>query len=102
MEKLEGNTPLSDEFDNWAPGQPASWDEAPTLIYQVLAGRVFTLKTWPDGSSARGEVTLEVLEDLTGEKITREGFYNALGEFQGAVYEDETAWARGEDPEMTE
>lgn len=68
---------------SFAPGVPEG--EVPVLRYQVLAGRVFTLKRWPDGSTARGEVDLAHLEALSGGPVTREGWYDALGGYAGPL-----------------
>jgi hypothetical protein len=66
---------------SFAPG--LSDDNAPTLRYQALHGRVYTLQAWPDGSTARGEVELAHLEALAGGPV-KEGWYSALGEWVGA------------------
>lgn len=99
--QLEGNTPLSDlSGDNWAPGQPLDWADAPSLTYQVLAGQVFTTLRSKDGSVARGTTTLQALADLTGAPISKEGFYNSEGNFLGAQWRDEEAWNQGPEPTL--
>jgi hypothetical protein len=72
------------EKENWLPGMPADPDKIPQLRYQVIGGRVYSLQKWRDGSSARGEIGLDVLERLRGKPVTREGWYDALGEWIGA------------------
>lgn len=52
-----------------------------TLRFQLVEGQVFTLKTWPDGSTARGSITVQQLEDMLGKKDLPEGFYDVLGTF---------------------
>ncbi|UGL62726.1 hypothetical protein [Xanthomonas phage FMYAK-P1] len=83
---------MADEFEagpewegkmDFAPGVPEDPDAVPELFYQVLLGRVYTLTRWKDGSTGRGEVQLADLEALAGGPITREGWYDALGKYQG-------------------
>jgi hypothetical protein len=64
-------------------GLPSDLSQLPTLRYQALQGRVFTLQVWPDGSTVRGEVEVTHLEGLAGGGI-KEGWYDALGNFLGA------------------
>lgn len=66
----------------FAPGVPEKEDAGPMLRYQALLGRVYMLQTWPNGSSARGEIPLAQLEALAGGPV-KEGWYNALGEWLG-------------------
>ena len=68
----------------FAPGVPDDPDAIPERLYQVLLGRVYTLTRWKDGSTARGEVALADLEAVAGGAITKEGWYNALGKYQGS------------------
>lgn len=76
--------PYWEEKTAFAPGVPEDPDAIPTLVYQVLFGRVYTRLTWKNGSVSRGEVELADLENLAGKPITKEGWYNALGEYLGA------------------
>lgn len=69
---------------SWAPGVPDDPDAIPELLYQVILGRVHTLTRWKDGSTSRGEVTLQDLEALAGQAITKEGWYDALGKYLGS------------------
>lgn len=64
-------------------GMPEDLDNLPRTYYQALLGNVYTLTRWPDGSTARGEVPLGVLEALIGEGV-REGWYDVVGTFLGA------------------
>lgn len=75
-EEWEGKT-------SFAPGVPEDPAARPELWYQVLAGQVFTLMRWTDGSTARGSVDLGTLEDVAGAPIVREGWYDALGQYVG-------------------
>ncbi len=68
---------------SFAPGVSDDPAARPELWYQVLAGQVFTLMRWADGSTARGQVDLATLEDVAGGPITREGWYDALGTYAG-------------------
>lgn len=79
-----------DDAKRWAEktehaiGMPSDPDAIPTRRYQVLHGSVFTLVVWKDGSTARGQVDLEVMQDLVGKDVAlREGWYDALGNFLG-------------------
>jgi hypothetical protein len=82
--QLDGEEPpdVGDKYD-WAPGVPLDTSNLPRLFYQALLGRVFTLQRWPDGSTARGEVSLAELEALVGGTV-REGWYDAAGIYRGA------------------
>lgn len=76
--------PVRDRIDsNWAPGMPDDPGLLPTTMYQALAGRVYTLVTWPDESTARGEVPIEQLEDMVGRGNVREGWYSISGDYLG-------------------
>jgi len=70
--------------EDWLPGMPSSPAQIPELRYQVLGGRVYTKTRWADGSTARGEVELVVLDRLRGEPTTREGWYGAAGNYLGS------------------
>lgn len=69
---------------DFAPGVPEDPASIPVLHYQVLAGKVFTLMRWPDGSTARGETSIETLARLAGGPVAKEGWYNVLGKYLGA------------------
>lgn len=71
------------KFDDFAPGMPEDDDQIPTLVYQVIEGRVYTLMKWPNGSTARGEATLEALQRLHG-AAPKAGWYSASGKFLGS------------------
>ena len=75
------------EKTDFAPGvlleAPAS-----VLRYQALLGNVYTLETWEDGSTARGEVPLAHLEALSGAPV-REGWYDAAGKYLGPTLDAE-------------
>ncbi len=74
--------------EDWLPGMPEDLDSIPELRYQVIGGRVYSIKRWRDGSSARGETDLDTLAALAGKAITREGWYDALGAYVG----DDPKW----------
>lgn len=78
------NKNLEAKMEQFIPGMPEDPASAPSLYYQVLLGRVYTLWTAPNESTARGEITLEQFETLRGEKVTREGWYSASGDYVGA------------------
>lgn len=69
---------------SFAPGVPDDPDAIPERFYQVLLGRVYTLTRWKSGSTVRGEITLEELEALAGQAITKEGWYDALAKYLGS------------------
>lgn len=71
----------------FAPGVPDDPAQAPVTMYQVLHGRVFTLMRCPDESASRGEIALAELERRVGGPV-KEGWYDALGEYLGAVPPD--------------
>ncbi|WP_159017266.1 hypothetical protein [Cognatiluteimonas profundi] len=68
---------------DFAPGMPVDISQLPTLHYQAIEGRVFTLLRFPNESVAHGEVPLSQLEDLVGAPI-EEGWYSASGAYLGA------------------
>lgn len=77
--------PVRDRIDSdWAPGVPDDPSLLPTTVYQALAGRVYTLVTWPDESTVHGEVPIEQLEDLLDGKPVVEGWYSISGVYLGA------------------
>ena len=76
--------PVRDRIDSdWAPGMPDDPGLLPTTLYQALAGRVYTLVTWSDGSTVHGEVPLQQLEDIVGKGNVREGWYSISGFYLG-------------------
>ena len=76
--------PVMDRIDSdWAPGLPDDPGLLPTTLYQNLAGRVYTLVTWPDESTVRGEVPLEQLRDKLDGRPLLEGWYSICGEYLG-------------------
>jgi hypothetical protein len=68
---------------DFVPGMPVDLSQLPTLHYQVIAGRVFTLLRFPSESVSHGEVPLSQLEDLVGGQI-EDGWYSASGSYIGA------------------
>ena len=64
-------------------GMPDDLSHLPTLHYQLIQGRVFTLQQWPDESVSRGEVSLQQLVNLT-EQPLEDGWYSASGTYLGA------------------
>lgn len=64
----------------FAPGI-AEGTDVPDLRFQVLHGRVYTLQVWADGSTARGEMTLDELEAHLGREIKQEGWYDHEGTY---------------------
>lgn len=77
------NRNLQAKMDQFAPGMPEDTTGLPTLLYQVLEGRVHTLLTFPDGSSSHGEVALADLEAVVGGAVERDGWYTASGAYLG-------------------
>jgi hypothetical protein len=71
------------KFDDFLPGMPDDLTQIPTLVYQVIEGRVFTLMKWANGSTARGETTLEALQRLHG-AAPKAGWYSASGKYLGS------------------
>lgn len=55
----------------------------PELRFQVLHGRVYSLQVWPNGSTARGTMTLDELEKQIGKPVVKEGWYDHEGEYLG-------------------
>jgi hypothetical protein len=74
---------LQEKFDQFAPGVPDDAADLPTTRYQVLEGRVFTLTVWRNAATARGEVAVADLEQLRGEPVTRDGWYDETGAYLG-------------------
>lgn len=68
----------------FAPGVPVDAEAIPKRYYQVLFGKVYTLMTWSDGSTVRGEADLASLAAVAGKAITKEGWYDALGRYIGS------------------
>lgn len=68
----------------FAPGVPTDSRAIPKRYYQVLFGKVYTLMTWSDGSTVRGEADLASLAAVAGKAITKEGWYDALGRYIGS------------------
>lgn len=58
--------------------------QVPELRFQVLNGNVYTLQVWPDGETARGQLTLAELESQLGESVTKEGWYDHTGKYLGS------------------
>lgn len=87
---MEDNRPLPPEDDDrfmGAIGLPVDLSELPTTRYLLAYGRVWTTTTWPDESTARGEVPLQQLQDLAGEDVKlREGWYDATGAYLGTEF----------------
>ena len=81
---VPATNPVQDRIDSdWAPGVPDDPGLLPTTLYQALAGRVYTLVTYPDESTVRGEIPLEQLEDIVGSGRVLEGWYSITGEYLG-------------------
>ena len=81
------------EKTNFVPGLVFDEDgkaDIPDLRFQVLGGKVFSIQTWRDGSTGRGEMSLEDLGKKLGKNITKEGWYDFDGTYLGLA------------PEMTE
>jgi hypothetical protein len=70
------------EKTGYAIGVPDDPDAIPRVRYQLLQGRVYTLTTWRDGSTIRGETDIETLAALVG-STPQEGWYDALGKYLG-------------------
>jgi len=73
-----------DDRTDFAPGLPLDPADAPETLYQALLGRVYTLQRRRDGTRSRGEVPLQQLQDLLGDRPVREGWYSASGDWLGA------------------
>ena len=67
---------------SFLPGMPDDLSQMPTLHFQLIQGRVFTLLRWPNDCVARGEVSLQQLRDLTQEPLA-DGWYSSSGNFMG-------------------
>lgn len=67
----------------FAPGVPTDPAAIPTVRFQVLGGRVYTLEVWKDGSTVRGEMPLADLSHRFGRKVEQEGWYDVLGTYLG-------------------
>ena len=84
---MEDNRPTPPEDDDrfmGAIGLPDDLSELPTTRYLLAYGRVWTTTTWPDESTARGEVPLQQLQDLVGPgSAMKEGWYDATGKYLG-------------------
>ncbi len=61
---------------------PVDLSQLPTLLYQSIEGRVFTLMRWPNESTARGEVPLSQLEDIVAGSA-KHGWYSSAGLYLG-------------------
>jgi hypothetical protein len=72
---------------SFMPGVPDDEDAIPEVLYQVLLGNVYVLTRWKDGSTARGQILLQDLEDRLGFTIVKEGWYDVLGTYKGAELE---------------
>lgn len=70
---------------DFAPGVPEDPGVIPDLYYQVLLGRVYTVKIHPDESVSHGEIALADLESLKGSPVTKEGFYDFKGSYLGLM-----------------
>lgn len=71
------------EKTDFVPGIVFGETLIPELRYQILQGRVFTLQVWPNGSTARGQMTLDDLEKQLGQPVTKEGWYDHTGKYLG-------------------
>ena len=67
---------------SFLPGMPDDLSQMPTLHYQLIQGRVFTLLRWPNGSVSRGEVPLQQLRNLTQEPL-EDGWYSSAATYLG-------------------
>ena len=70
--------------DEIVPFLPTDPNAIPEVRYQVLAGRVYVLTVWKDGSTARGETDLDSLARRRGAPVTQEGWYDVFGRYLGA------------------
>ena len=77
------NDSLQDKMDQFMPGLPLDPADCPTLHFQLLEGKVYSLLRFPDESVARGEMTLQELEYRFDRKLTDEGWYSASGIYLG-------------------
>lgn len=78
------NKALQDKMDQFIPGMPDDPSTLPELFFQVILGRAYSLMRWPNESTARGEVTLQELEERFGAPLVKEGWYSASGAYLGA------------------
>lgn len=69
---------------DFAPGVPEDPAVIPDLYYQVLLGRVYTIKIHPDESVSHGEIPPAELEALAGKTIVKEGWYDFAARYLGA------------------
>lgn len=77
------NKNLEAKMDQFIPGWPENETEHPTLHYQVLLGRVYSLLRFPNESVAHGEITLADLAGIAGQPIVKEGWYSSIGDYIG-------------------
>lgn len=56
--------------------------------YQLLDGRVFSVRRWRDGRVARGQMTVAKFAAAFGLADPAEGWYDGVGRFLG----DEANW----------
>lgn len=78
------NKRLEEKMEQFVPGMPEDPALLPDLFFQVLLGKAYSLKRWPNESTSRGVLELAELEERFGAPITREGWYSATGEYLGA------------------
>lgn len=71
------------EKTDFIPGFVPGETDIPELRYQVLSGNVYTLQVWRDGSTARGQMTLDELEGQLGKRVTKQGWYDHAGTYLG-------------------
>lgn len=55
----------------------------PELRFQVLGPNVYSLQVWPDGETARGQLTIPELESQLGKSVTKQGWYDHEGKYLG-------------------
>lgn len=70
------------EKTDYVPGL-ASDTDIPEVRFQVQGPQVYTLQVWRDGTTARGQMTLEQLAAYLGQPITKEGWYDHTGRYYG-------------------
>lgn len=78
------NVNLRAKMEQYAPGMPDDPSLLPELLFQVVLGRAYSLRRWPNESTARGELPLADLEARFGAPLAREGWYSATGAYLGA------------------
>lgn len=77
-----------EEIDRWrektdfVPGLGQDVD-VPETRFQVQGPQVYTLQVWRDGSTARGQITLDQFEAYLGAPVKKEGWYDHLGNYLG-------------------